>query len=418
MLHIVLKQDSAVKQIKLEKIRLSGAAPTAGKTSRGKGIDFRLPLESPTYCTTTIVVERWMAQHFSQTKAYRNFSARDLENLGEQEAWEWFVKARWGSLTNVACPSCGTVDQHYAIKQRRQWRCKHCARVFSVTSDTPLSGRRLSFKRILQLAFWMACRPKGVSANQASAELGTTFRTAYQNLQKVREVLFESQDRSPLFGNIQIDGGHFCGKPRRPRKRTKMTSEIANNHLKNRKAALVPNVPKATMNSWNREKLKKRRIILTLRQLGPNPGDGAVRTITCVVKAEKAEEVIPIIQRYVQPGSTVHTDDGNAFCSLSAWYEHATVRHSVEYSTDTGVNNNQAESFFSRSRRSEYGVYHGMRPTYLAFYAAETAWLDDNRRVSVREKLEKLLRAILSADISRAFRGYCQGHRLGFEYLG
>jgi hypothetical protein len=33
-----------------------------------------------------------------------------------------------------------------------------------------------------------------------------------------------------------------------------------------------------------------------------------------------------------------------------------------------GVNNNQAESFFSRLRRWKYGVSHGVRPTYLAMY--------------------------------------------------
>lgn len=266
--------------------------------------------------------------------------------------------------------------------------------------------------------FWVACRPKGVSANQASAELGVTFRAAYQNLQKIREVFFDSQDRTPLSGYVQIDGGHFCGKPRRPRKRAKMTTEIANNHLKNRKAGLVPNVSKSSMQQWNLEKLKKRRIILTLRQIDPNRGVGAVRTITCILKTENADQVIPVIRKYVSPGTLIHTDDGKAYTSLSSWYEHSTVRHSVEYSTDSGVNNNQAESFISRSRRAEYGVYHGMRPTYLAFYAAETAWLEDNRRVSLREKLEKLMHTVLNADISRAFRGYCQGHRLGFEYLG
>lgn len=363
-------------------------------------------------------MEWWMAQHFLQSKAYRNLSTKDIDGLSEIEAWEWLVRARWGSLTHTACPSCGKVDEHYHVRQRRQWRCKHCARVFSVTSDTPFSGRRLAFKQLVRLIFWVACRPKGVSANQASAELGVTFRTAYQNLQKVREVLFETQDRSPLTGYVQIDGGHFCGKPRRPRKRAKMTTEIANNHLKNRKAGLVPNVPKSSMEQWNREKLKKRRIILTLRQIAPIDGAGAARTITCILKAENADQVIPVIRKYVSPGALVHTDDGKAYTSLSSWYEHSTVRHSVEYSTDDGVNNNQAESFISRSRRAEYGVYHGMRPTYLAFYAAETAWLEDHRRVPLREKLEKLLHAILCSDISRAFRGYCQGQRLSFEYLG
>jgi transposase-like protein len=271
---------------------------------------------------------------------------------------------------------------------------------------------------LARLVFVLVSHPNGAAANQAISEIGSTFRTAYQNLNKVREVFHSSQDRTPLSGLVQIDGGHFCGKPRRPRRRTKMTTAIANNHLKNRKAAIVPGISASKLESWNREKLKKRRIILTLRQLGQNPGDGAVRTITAVVKAETAAQVLPVIRKYVRPGSLIHTDDGNAYTSLQQWYEHSSVRHSVEYCRDDGVNNNQAESFISRHRRGEYGVYRGMRPEYLAIYAAETAWLDDNRRRTLRQKFDAVLHAVLNAGISRAFRGYCQGHHLGFEYLG
>lgn len=359
-----------------------------------------------------------MAQHFSQSKAYRDFSSKDLDAMNETEAWQLFVQARWGSQTCMPCPTCGVVDDHYPVRKRKQWRCKHCSRVFSVTSDTPFSRHRLSFKELLRLALWFSSRPKGVAANQAASELGTTYRTAYQNLQKVRESLYEAQDRTPMDGLVQIDGGHFCGKPRRPRLRRKMTSEIANHHLKNRKAGMVPNVSKATMEPWNLEKLTKRRIVLVITQVGQNKGEGARRTITCVLRAESAEEVIPRIRKYVSAGATIHSDDGKAFSTLAAWYDHSTVRHSVEYSTITGVNNNQAESYFGRFRRSEYGVYHGMRHQYLAFYAAEMAWRMDNRKLSMKEKLLKMLSNVLASDISYAFRGYCQGRRMEFEYLG
>lgn len=96
-----------------------------------------------------------------------------------------------------------------------------------------------------------------------------TYRTAWQNLNKIREAVFLSQDRKKLTGYVQIDGCHLCGKPRRGRKRTKMTSEIANNHLKNRKANIVPN--RYATDPWNIDKLKKRRIALVLRQVGEQP---------------------------------------------------------------------------------------------------------------------------------------------------
>lgn len=359
-----------------------------------------------------------MAQHFLRSKAYRDFTDDDFESIDEHTAWEWFVRERWGDLKNVCCPACNTVGEHWLNRQRKQWRCKHCNRVFSVTSETPFARRRLPFRKLLKLIFWFVSDAKGLAATKAARDLNVVYRTAFQNLNKIREAIHGNQDRTPLTGHVQIDGGHFCGKPRRPRHRRKMTTEIANHHLKNRKAGMVPGISKMTMEPWNVEKLTKRRIVLVITQLGASEGEGSTRTITCILRAENAEEAVPKIRKYVADGATIHTDDGRAFSSLSAWYDHSTVRHSVEYSTLDGVNNNQAEGFMSRLRRAEYGIHHGMRHQYFAFYAAETAWRIDNRRVSIKQKLQKLLLLVLQSDISLAFRGYCQGHRLGFEYLG
>ena len=112
------------------------------------------------------------------------------------------------------------------------------------------------------------------------------------------------------------------------------------------------------------------------------------------------------------------TDDSGAYGWLSAYYDHQTVCHSDEYSTKDGVNNNGAESYMARLRRSEYGVFHGMRPEYFAFYVMETAWREDVRRNTLEEKLQDLTSRLFRAGLSKAWRGYRQGHRLGKEYLG
>lgn len=354
-----------------------------------------------------------MAQHVSQSKAYRNLTLPQIMGLSEQEAWETFAKCRWGSTTLVSCPECGVVDEHYWRKTRRQWCCKHCSRIFSVTSDTPFKGLRLSFKLLLLLVYMYATFPKGVAANMATGQLGVTYRTAVQNFGKIREAIFQTQDVTPLSGVVQIDGGHFCGKPRRPRRRTKMTSTIANNILRNRKASIVPPKPGVTIEPWNEKKLRNRRIVIVMREARPGG-----RTIVAIVMAENQRNVVPLVRKYVTPGAIIQTDDGKAYMPLSSWYSHQTVRHSVEYCTDDGVNNNHAESFFSRMRRAEYGTYHGMRPQYLAFYAAEFGWREMTQKLSLKEKLLGLLTKVLSCDISRAWRGYAQGNRLGFEYLG
>jgi transposase-like protein len=359
-----------------------------------------------------------MAQHFTQCKVYRDLAVDIIFNLDERQAWEKFVEMRWGSLSLMPCPECGAVDHHYLRRTRRQWRCKHCDRVFSATTGTPFANRKLPFRKILQLIYFFIENPKGVSANRIHASLGITFRSAFMNLGKIREVLFETQDQTPLKGVVQIDCGHFCGKPRRPRKRNRLSSVIANHWLKNRKASIVPPNVAYKMEPWNIEKLKKRRIIFVMRQLSERASQGAARTITATLRAENKETVIPVIHRCVSKKTVIQSDDGKAFSSLSAWYEHQVVRHSTEYCTAAGVNNNQSESFFSRMRRAEYGTYHGMRPQYLAFYAAEIAWREDSRRMPLRQKFDDLFKRIFECDISKAWRGYIQGKRLRYEYIG
>jgi transposase-like protein len=163
--------------------------------------------------------------------------------------------------------------------------------------------------------------------------------------------------------------------------------------------------------------LKNRRIAVVLRQVGKK-GEGANRTIVAITMDENSNSVIPLINKYVAPSSEIWSDNGNGYSKIDfRKYTHETVTHSKEYCRDDGVNNNQAESFFSRLRRAEYGVYHGMRKQYFAFYANEFAWRADMCKKSLREKFDDVMQKIFKCGHSKAWRGYAQGHRLGLEYL-
>lgn len=354
-------------------------------------------------------------QPFSQSKAYRNLSSDDFTELTEEQAREKFTLHRWGSTSVMPCPICGVVDKHYPRRQRYQWRCKHCDAVFSVTTGTPFLNRKLSFKKILLLIYDFIHASQGKAANGLHSERGVTLRTVYLNFHKIREALFETRDLTPLTGLVQIDGGYFCGKPRRPRKRVQVTSAIVNNKLRNRKANIIPGGQTPKIEPWNLEKLKKRRIAIVLRQIGEK---GAVRTIVAITKDENENSVIPLIKKYVDRSAEIWSDNGHAYSKLNARNTHRTVTHSKEYCTDEGVNNNQAESFFSRMRRAEYGVYNGMRHQYFAFYANEFAWRADMSKQTLADKFSDAMQRIFKCGVSKAWCRYVQGHRLGFEYMG
>ena len=172
------------------------------------------------------------------------------------------------------------------------------------------------------------------------------------------------------------------------------------------------------MEPWNAEKFKNRRIAIVMRQVSEK-GEGASRTIVAIARDENANSVTPLVQKYVAPNTELWTDSGNGYSKLNPrHYTREAVTHSKEYCRDDGVNNNQAESYFSRLRRAEYGIYHGMRKNYFAFYANEFAWRADTNKKTLAEKFDDVMGKIFKCGPSKAWCGYVQGHRLGFEYLG
>jgi hypothetical protein len=170
------------------------------------------------------------------------------------------------------------------------------------------------------------------------------------------------------------------------------------------------------MEPWNVEKLKKRRCILAIREMASDGGRGSSRTIIAIVPGESYAAIKPIFAGAVKPGATVMTDSGTGFAPLVLNYELRVVNHSKEYSTPDGVNNNQAESYFSRLRRGEYGVFRGMRPTYLLDYSIEMAWREDWRRRSMAEKVRDIFTRVRQCGPSPSFCGYYQGNRRQKEW--
>lgn len=358
-----------------------------------------------------------MAMHFSRQKSNREITKYDLSRLSEDEAWEKFKTIRFGTDEQFACPECGAIKKHWFIKTRKQWTCRQCAHRFSVTSGTALNNRKLEFSKLLCIVFCFLTDLQGVNANSLLSDLGVTYKTAFQNVSKIREVLYQSMDTSPLTGIVHIDCMHICGKPRRSNVRKASDSVLVNNRLRSRKDSIVPDKSTHPEPS-NLKKLKNRRIVLAMSQLALNDdgSKGSNRTITFILKKESAELILPLIKKHVSKDALIMTDCGNAFNQIESrlGIRHFSVNHSKCYQDEFGVNNNQAESFFSRIRRAEYGTFNGIGRTYLAFYAAEFAYRNDSKYFGINARFDDLLSKILKSEPSKFFSGYNQEGVLNF----
>jgi hypothetical protein len=154
---------------------------------------------------------------------------------------------------------------------------------------------------------------------------------------------------------------------------------------------------------------------MVLRQVEPKIG--AIRTITAVAESENERDALMLIRRFVSPDAIVMTDENPAYSNVSATHQHYAVNHSECFVNADGVNENQAESFFSRQRRCEYGTTHGMRAIYLADHSAEMEWREDTRRRPLSQLIEDVLKKALTSGYSRWWRGYYQGNHRGAEIL-
>lgn len=338
-----------------------------------------------------------------------------IASATDDECRTMLARLRWGATSIQTCPKCGTIDSHYHIKSRRQWRCKSqgCGHTFSVLSGTPFENAKMGYRRLLMAMVAFIVNQKGISALALSRIIGGQYRTSYTFMHKIREVFsndLDSANFEQLSGIVEIDGAHVSGSVRKPRKLKKPKPEHKTKvpkkwRVKEDKAPARQLRDKVDPSANPQH--PNRRIVLVMRMMDPRRKRGAMRTIAAVVRSENKEDINWLIKKYIKPGSTIRTDELPGYKHLvGEGYIHETVNHSIEFSTDDGINQNQAESYFSRLRRAIIGQFHRVTPKYMLDYAQEMAWREDVRRKDTFTQLHLLVRKVLASGVSADWFNY------------
>lgn len=316
-----------------------------------------------------------MPQHFLLSTQARTLSLAKVMRLSEDEAFETFKAIRWaGNDGEPFCPKCGCVAV-YTYAARRIFKCKGCGSQFSVTSGTIFASRKMDLRDILAAIAIFVNGAKGHSALQLSRDLDCQYKTAFVLSHKIREALAAEQAAAVVNGTVEIDGAYFGGY-------VKPANVRADRKDRRRKI----------------HQTGKRQVVVVARER-----DG--ETVTHIAKSEA--EGVPFVVATVGEGSTIHADEASHWDTLEARFLTKRINHSEAYSLD-GACTNMAESFFSRLRRAEVGIHHHIAGRYLAAYASEMAWREDNRRISNGEQFLAATGAALAHPVSRVWKGYWQ----------
>lgn len=366
--------------------------------------------------------------HFWLTAGAITLTEAAIGAMTEEEARQYLAERRWGHRDKQVCPDCGAVEAHYEVRNRNQWRCKQCTRTFSVTSGTPFHKQKIGYRKLLLAICAFVNHHKGLAALELRRIIGAHYRTCYVLLQKLRAVILLTADLEKCSGVVDIDGAHFSGKRRKPARKNKPPTKEQKNEVPKRygKSRSLGAKDRPHYFPFHRN----RRIVMVLRQVsleqtdridyrnGKRIGRGAQRTIVEVCRSENPEDCIALIEQYVAAGSTVRTDAHIGYGNLDKTrYHHQSVNHSEEFISDEGWNQNQAESFFARLRRSSIGIYHRIFPKYMKVYGLEMAWREDIRRMDTRCQVDDLLKRAFSCGILWEWINYCRGNSPKKELL-
>jgi transposase-like protein len=298
--------------------------------------------------------------------------------MSDDEAHAAFVAIRWADTEGEpSCPRCGCLAV-YAYTARRIWKCKACGHQFSVTSGTIFASRKLPIRTLLAAIAIFVNAAKGLSALQLGRDLDVQYKTAFVLAHKLREALGSGQANTVLSGHVEVDGAYFGGEVRQ----------------ENRKEDR-----KDRRRSENQS--GKRRVVVALRERGG-------RTLPFVFRTEA--EAVPTIRERVATGSMVYVDEAPGWDALHARFDTRRINHSIAFSDD-GACTNQAESYFARLRRAEWGQHHHISGKYLGAYAREMAWREDTRRRPNGTLHALAAGAALGHPVSRMWKGYWQRER-------
>lgn len=117
----------------------------------------------------------------------------------EQELW---TKVRWSGGKPVC--KCGH-DDLYKLSDGR-FKCKHCRRVFSDTTDTIAQHSNLAKWQWLYMIFTLSVQ-RSISVRETAKQIGVSITTAHRMLRKIRYYMSKEQIS---MGNVAlIDEAHL-----------------------------------------------------------------------------------------------------------------------------------------------------------------------------------------------------------------
>lgn len=290
----------------------------------------------------------------------------------ERTCYEFFENVRWNGVP--VCPHCGS-EKYYNVKPRGKfkdipsYRCanRKCDLPFTVRTKSIFEGSKIEFRKWLLAVYEITTCKKGISSIELSTRIGTSQKTAWFIGHRLREMLKDTEPEL-LRDFAALDETLVGGKNK-------------NKHS-----------DKKIPHSQGRSSKGKTTVF------GARGLLGQIRTQ--VIPSADAANIVPLVEKWVEKGAIMVTDEWGAYNALKKDYFHITVNHQEGQYVNGAFTSNGVENFWSIFKRSIIGTFHNISPQHIQRYSDELAFRYNQKSKKNHELFNDAIRCCKNARIT------------------
>ena len=244
----------------------------------------------------------------------------------ERKCRDHLAKLRWPG--GFVCPKCGC--RHACLLSNVRYQCAECRRQTLVTAGTVLHRTHMPLTQWFLAFYFVSQDKRGISAVALMSMLGTTYKTAWSMLMRIRAAMGQRDKTHQLNRTIEFDDTYFGG-PTIGKKRGRGT-----------------------------EKAKVFAAVSLDEQGNPR------YTKMQVTRNIKRASVKKFAQAAFAQGSTIHSDGYGSYIPALEGYTH----EHKPYDPNSGLLH-WLHIVISNAKAFILGTYHGLPKKYLQAYLDE-----------------------------------------------